>query len=300
MRGVLCAGAFLLLLGCSPQGTSLSLDALGQAAAGGDRAAVEKLVGLLGSRGELSNDRVYALLVTLKSADVVPALVGQVASADAVRREYVIAALGNHKDPAAVASIASVLSDRSLSRRYVAAWALGEIGGEPSIAALLGALSDPQEEVRKAATRALIRQQRIALQPLIGYLPSAQGEAVGCAIRALGDIGSPEAFDVLAARVSQGYRAEVILALGKIRDPRGEPLVLEALRDGQWRVRMHAAMALGDIGSAIAVPQLEAALGDEVNVVREWAARSLEKVTGRRYSYRNESGEMVAPYNIYH
>jgi HEAT repeat protein len=63
---------------------------------------------------------------------------------------------------------------------------------------------------------------------------------------------------------------------------------------------MSAAMALSVVGTAAAVAPLETALADEVNVVREWSARSLEMVTGQRYQYRNETGELVAPYNIYH
>jgi HEAT repeat protein len=63
---------------------------------------------------------------------------------------------------------------------------------------------------------------------------------------------------------------------------------------------MNAATALGPIGSIQQAEALEVLLEDEVNVVREWAARSLEMMTGKRYTYRNEAGEYVQPYNIYH
>ena len=300
MRSLLFAGLLLLLVACQQSGGTISLDELIVGARTGDRAAIGKLVGLLGVEGELTNDRIYVLLVSLKSAAVVPELLDAVNSSYRVQREYVIAALGNHKAAVAVESIVAALADQRLQRRYVAAWALGEIAGEACVAPLLQALADPQLEVRKAATRSLIKLHRLAFPPLLEFLPGATPLAAAGAIRALGDIADPRAFAVLAAQASGGNRAEVILALGKLKVPEAEPLLLAALTDPQWRVRMHAAMALAGVGSAAAVPVLESALEDQVNVVREWAARSLETLTGERYRYRNEAGELVAPYNIYH
>ncbi len=290
----------LLLTACQQLGEKISLEELSARAKTGDRDAIVSLVGLLGSEGELTNDRIYALLVSLNSADVIPALLAAVESEDRVKREHVIAALGNHKAVEAVPAIARVLDNRQLQRRYVAAWALGEIGSADSVAPLLKALGDPQQEVRKAATRSLIKLPTLALQPLIEFLPTASDQAAAGAIRALGDIADPQAFAVLAGLVASSNRAEVVLALGKLKDLRAEPLLIEALQDQDWLVRMYAAMALGAINAKAAVAPLEVALDDEVNVVREWAARSLETVTGLRYQYRNEAGEMVAPYNIYH
>jgi len=290
----------LLLVACQQLGEKISLDELSAKARTGDREAIVSLVGLLGSEGELTNDRIYALLVSLNSAEVIPVLLASVESYDRVKREYVIAALGNHKAADAVPVIAKVLGSQKLQRRYVAAWALGEIGTAGCVAPLLQALDDPQVEVRKAATRSLIKLNNLALQPLIDFLPTANEREAAGAIRALGDIADPQAFSAVAALAETGNRAEVILALGKIKDPRAEPLMIKALQDSDWQVRMYAAMALGSINAKVAVAPLELALNDEVNVVREWAARSLETVTGKRYQYRNEAGEMVAPYNIYH
>ena len=300
MRALLLIGFLLLLTACQQLGETISLDELSAKAKTGDRVAIGKLVGLLGVEGELTNDRIYALLVSLKTAEVVPELLGVVNSTDRIQREYVIAALGNHKAASAVEPIVVVLADQRLQRRYVAAWALGEIATEACVPPLLQALNDSQVEVRKAATRSLIKLNRLAFMPLLGFLPTANPLAAAGAIRALGDIADPRAFEVLAAQASGKNRAEVILALGKLKEPQSEPLLLAGLIDQDWQVRMYAAMALSSVGSGAAVPALELALQDQVNVVREWAARSLETVTGQRYQYRNEAGEMVAPYNIYH
>ena len=104
----------------------------------------------------------------------------------------------------------------------------------------------------------------------------------------------------LLARVAGVNRDEVFLALGKLKDPRAETALLKGLADPDWKVRMNAAMALGPIGSAAAVAPLKKTLEDEVHVVREWSARSLEVITGQHLKYRNEKGEYVTPYTIYH
>jgi hypothetical protein len=54
------------------------------------------------------------------------------------------------------------------------------------------------------------------------------------------------------------------------------------------------------LGGPEAATALGKILEDEVQVVREWAARSLEMITGRHVEYRDEKGEYVLPYSIYH
>ena len=95
-------------------------------------------------------------------------------------------------------------------------------------------------------------------------------------------------------------RTEAFLALGKLRDPRAEAVLIRGLNDDDWQVRMNAAMALGPLGGPQAAAALRRTLDDEVHVVREWSARSLEMVTGQPVLYRNAKNEMVRPYNVYH
>lgn len=287
-----------LLLACSGD-PALDLDQIEARARGGDSAAIVRLVELLKTPEPKMADRSYALLVEL-GADAVPALKDQVRSADRQQREYVIAALGTLKAVAAVPAIGAILADSSLQRRYVAAWALGEIGDPAGIAALVKALSDENAEVRRYATRSLIKLNRSSVPPLLDYLDQADGEGAAAAIRALGDIADPRALPVLLDHAESAQRGEVFLALGKLRDRRAEQALIKGLADTDWQVRMNAAMALGPLGGPAAAEKLSAALDDEVHVVREWSARSLEMITGRPVSYRNSKGEMVRPYNVYH
>lgn len=288
----------LLLSGCERNRT-LDLEELKGRARGGEAAAFRELVELLGVSERQVNDRVYPLLLELGEA-AVPYLLEAVADEDRIRREHVIAGLGTLKVRAAVEPIGAVLARDDWPRRYVAAWALGEIGAAEGIPFLLPALDDGDAEVRRYAVRSLIKFNQAAVDPLLTFLPGASVQALPGAIRALGDIGDDRALPALLAAASGPARQEALAALGKLKDPQAEALLVEALGDGDWRSRMNAAMALGTLGGPVAAKALERTLEDEVPVVREWSARSLEMITGRHVKYRDETGEYVLPYSIYH
>ena len=285
----------LLALGCGPSGP-IDLPDLEGRARGGDAAAIERLVGLLGDPALA--DRVYPVLIEI-GAPAAAALLAQVDTRDDRRREYVIAALGTLRVTQATAPIAAVLADRALERRYVAARALGEIGERAGIAPLIAALDDPNDEVRRNAVRALIRFHRNAVMPLVQALPDASPQAAGGMIRALGDIGDERAFAALKTQAEGPNRADALLALGRLRDTRAEDILLAGLVDSDWQVRLSAATALGPVGSPAAAEALRKNLDDEVVAVRVWAARSLEMITGTPQLYRNARGEMVPPENLY-
>lgn len=299
MKRLLFSLLLLLLSACQQSNEPVDLQALAGKARGGDSGAMSKLVDLLAVDANGVNDQVYAIVTEL-GASAVPLLLKEVTSTNNSQREYAIAALGSLKAKEAIAPISQVLGDKSLGRRYVAAWSLGEIGEPAGIPALLSALNDDEAEVRKYATRALIKLNLGAVEPLIAYLPTAPPQGGAGAIRALGDIADPRALNPLLAEVNGVNREEVFLALGKLRDPRAEGALLKGLTDANWKVRMNAALALGPIGSAAAVAPLRRTLEDDVHVVREWSARSLEVITGQHLKYRNEKGEYVTPYTIYH
>lgn len=282
--------------GCRKSGP-LDLAALEGQARGGDSAAIEKMVAILADPALA--ERVYPVILDLGEA-AVPSLLELARSEAAQPREYAVAALGTLKAQRAVPLIRAILADRQLERRYVAAWALGEIGGTQSITALINALDDDNFEVRRRATRALIKLHTPAVMPMLRKLPSAPPRATEAIIHALGDIADTRSLDALLDLAEGQHRAAAFLALGKLRDPRAEAALIAGLSDPAWEARMNAAMALGPLGRPAAVSDLRKALNDEVVVVREWAARSLEMITGQRTLYRGADGEIVPPDNLYH
>lgn len=288
----------LLLAACGQRGP-IDLEALEGRARGGEGAACRELVSLLAVKENGVSGRAYAILIGLGQAGV-PYLLEEVDTADREQREHVIAALGNLKVREALPAIGRVLEDRRLGRRYIAAWALGEIGDAAGVPMLLAALDDEDAEVRRYATRSLIKLNREAVEPLIAFLPAAPPRAAAAAVRALGAIGDRRALEALLAQTAGAGRSEAFLALGKLKDPRAEAALVAGLSDADWQLRMNAAMALGPLGGPAAAAALEKTLADEVPVVREWSARSLEMITGRHVTYRNAKGEEVLPYAIYH
>lgn len=294
----LLTAMLILAAGCTQQ-KAVDLQRIEGQARGGDLAAIGELVDLLAAEHEALRDRAYAIVIDI-GASAVPALLQRLAGADVPQREYIAAALGNAKAKEAVVPLSEMLGRKGERRRYIAAWALGEIGDLGALPALTVALGDDDSEVRKSAIRSLILLGRPAVPSLLDYLQGAVPPGEKSAILALGDIADPRALPALLQRTRGEARAEVFLALGKLKDARAEQALIGGLADSSWQVRMNAAMALGPVGSEACVPALKGAIEDEVLVVREWAARSLEMVTGQRITFRNEQGEQVAPYNVYH
>jgi HEAT repeat protein len=288
----------LLITACQDQRT-FDLDSLAGQARGGDTSAGLQLVQLFATATPEVNARIYQIVIESGDAVVEP-LLQNVQSQHVEQRERVIAALGTLKVQQAVPQIIKVLENPDFNRRYVAAWALGEIGHPDGIPALIRALDDEVQQVRRYATRSLIKFNQSAVDPLVQSLDSASDRAAAGMIRALGDIGDRRALDPLLNHVSGPVRSDVFLALGKLRDPRAEKALIDGLSDQEWRVRMNAAMAIGPIGSRLSEAPLQRCLDDEVMVVREWAARSLSTITGHAVRYKDASGELVAPYMVYH
>jgi len=219
-------------------------------------------------------------------------------SENPVIAEHAAGALGGGGSKAAVEPLISSL-DGWTSRQYVAAWALGEIGDPRAIPALVKAMGSKDGEVRKYATRSLIKFGPPATDYLIEALGDSSPEVRHYAVRALGEIRDPRAVEALLAMGGRVDREVHLWALGRLGDGRGYEIVAAEARDGDGGVRLAAIQALRDLGDERAVPVLEEALEDGEWMIREWAARGLESITGRRYTYRDQHGNEVYPYALY-
>ena len=70
-----------------------------------------------------------------------------------------------------------------------------------------------------------------------------------------------------------------IIALCEIGEPAVE-ILINALKDGEWRLRWHSAEILGEIKDDRAVKPLTDVLNDENNDVRMAATKALERIRG--------------------
>ena len=85
-------------------------------------------------------------------------------------------------------------------------------------------------------------------------------------------------FEELVHDLTKGIglvRVNAAAALGKGKEKRAVPVLIEALKDGNMALRSNAAFALGEIGSEEAVPRLIELLRDPEERVRKSVIKAL-------------------------
>jgi HEAT repeat protein len=247
------------------------------------------------------NERLVRFVTTLKGK-AVPPLLGTLEDSEPWKNELAAGLLGELRAKEAVPKLTAFLrSDRR--RRYVAAWALGEIKDPSSIPVLIAALSDSNEGVVKSSTRALINIGRKATPALIAALPSSSGRARKAMLRSLEDIEDTRAegvvIDVLNGEKDPVIQGAAARALGKCGTAESHAPLSRWLEEGDIGVKVECAWSLGILLAAPAEAALRRTLEHPDVNVREWSARALENITGDRILYRDASGKMILPYNLY-
>ncbi|UCD58096.1 MAG: HEAT repeat domain-containing protein [Candidatus Hydrogenedentota bacterium] len=284
----------------------------------------------LSSRSSVRNHRIEDLEYALASEDVDVRLGAVVALT-----EY---------GEAAVPSLRKALEDDNPNVKKTAMKALGKIGGRRAADALAETLSDPRREMRVIAILALGIAGRSALPDLFRALetepfprarmfaaysiarlaePGDAPEILKCFDRqdlptqmhliiALVKIGDAEAYAGLsrlvksperlvrfyvASTIAEAPRKEALpilvtalndrafdvrmwamFGLERLNLPESYPAVLAALQDECDYVRREAAYTLGNLGNRAAIPHLTSCLNDPYYLVRSNAAESLGKL----------------------
>ena len=289
--------AVALLAGCGEVRKERPFADVVAAARAGEEAALRDLVSRLGHPDPQVAQSARDVVAELGPA-AEKALIEALSSQDPDIAEAAAGALGGSSATAAIEPLVRALGTWEL-RRYVAAWALGEIGDRRAIPPLVAAMGDPDPEVRKYATRSLVKFGREATVALIAALDHPSPELRHYAVRALGEIRDERSVEPLLAAGGKVDRDVYLWALGRLGDPRGFAAVAAAVDDPDPEVRLAAIQALRDLGDPRAVPLLTRTLADPEWMIREWAARGLESITGNRYRYRNQHGEEIFPYALY-
>jgi HEAT repeat protein len=294
----LAALVLAALASCGQRAAERPLDEIVAGAEGGDAASLSALVAAFGHPDPDEAQKAWEAAVALGEA-AEDALVNGLASDDPVVGEHAAGALGAIRSHKAVDALAAALR-RPRFRRYSAAWALGEIGDPRGLPALVAALGDEDGETRKYATRSVVKFGPEAV-PLLRELASgsAKGPQLRYAVRALGEIRDPATGDAVLAARGRVDDEIFLWAMGRLGDGRGLPYMKAAAASPHWRTRLAAVQALGDLGGREAEDVLRSRLEDEEWIVREWAARGLESITGERHTYRDQHGTDVYPYDLY-
>ncbi|NDJ77260.1 MAG: TIR domain-containing protein [Chloroflexi bacterium] len=184
--------------------------------------------------------------------------------------------------PNAVERLIKALEDGNRDARVAAARKLSEMNDRTAVPGLMKMLRDDDWRVREAAAQALGKMQVAAavmalLETLRYGRPGPFGGGNHTAITsAICDIG-PAAVPVLVDALSDDdwrIRLHATDVLGQIGGEGAVPALVGGLRDPEKRVRWRAAEALGDLGSVEAVPDLIDILRDsspEVQIAAAWA-----------------------------
>jgi len=289
--------AVLLGAGCSRGYSDRPLAEVIAAAEKGAPPALRELVARFGDPNPALAQQAWEAAVKI-GAPVVPECIGALASGDRTVGEYAAGALGAMQAKEATDALIAALA-RPDFRRYAAAWALGEIADVRAIPALVRALGDADVETRKFATRSLTKYGSLAVDALLAALADSSANVRRYAVRALGQLQERRAMEPLLALEGKVDQDVLLWAFGRLGDLRGLPVLERATGAADWKVRLAAVQALGDLADLAAVPALKKMLVDPEWIVREWAARGLESVTGERFTYRDQHGKDVVPYSLY-
>jgi HEAT repeat protein len=309
-----------LLVGCELPKPPRTIDELVAGTRADDAGAAEELLSFLGSRST-NDERALAYRTLLEKGKLIaPRIIEACTSSDSDAgsgsgydqglREHALALAANLKLEGTFEAASKALADPGFKRAHAAAWALGELGDPAAIGALVTALiSTPSEIAAREAARALARFGPKAIIPLVEGLAAMNTTRRGYALRNLGELrdvrGRPA---LIAALRKPATRADAVWALGtmgrvKTAENDGNKIfdLTAYLQDDDWRVRVEASRSVGLLRDRSAVPQLDALRQtDGVMAVREWAARGLSLIKGEPQPYMNSAGEWVITDSLYH
>ncbi len=185
----------------------------------------------------------------------------------------------NHPGAAEVERLMSSLQDSDKVARREAAMRLGSIGDEIALEKLiLTAREDGDAYVRRMATvslRGFCSRGERNMEVLVGLMKDPEEQVRSAAASALGELEAAGVRDTLRACLSADDPLLRIGASGAFRIRRAKqdvPLLIEALRDPEYRIRINAVETLKMINDPAAVEAIIPLVEDPEKQVT-WAAR---------------------------
>ena len=190
---------------------------------------------------------------------------------DWFRRREAAITLGEMGDERAIMPLIATLRDQEWNVREAAQDALVQIGS-PAVEPLIKTLREYQ--IRRYVIQVLgkIKDERV-LDPLMAQLRNE--EFKDFATQALVDVGLPavERLTAVLNDKDKNVRKHAVLALGDIGIPEAVELLIEATRDEEWEVRIVAIGALEKIGDERGKPAIKALIKDPDFAVQMRAER---------------------------
>lgn len=204
------------------------------------------------------------------------ALITLLGDSDEIMRLQVLWALGKIRDPRAAAHITPILTDPDYDTKIAAIWALGKIGGTDAVAALRGMLLDQNPGIRSKVAESLEK---------CGWRPTDDREqgALAFARRDWEEVShySRALTDVLIWALDDRYfdvRMHAARILGTTRNRSAVRHLCKALDDPEECVTYEVAAALAEIGNAESKEALVRGLESPHLSTRKVAAGALERL----------------------
>lgn len=190
-------------------------------------------------------------------------------------------------DPEAVSTLLhSFLNDPDTVVRSSSAGALARTG-EASVPALLDILASPEqpEDIKGHAAWALAFIGSEAADYLYEALNAASLDVRCAVVGALGHVAQEQSDEkscnLLITALTDAeplIRTEAAAALGQVHYPASVPHLILALQDSALDVRKAAINSLGKIGDRSAIEPLQAALSDDLEVIRILAKLAIAQI----------------------
>lgn len=210
--------------------------------------------------------------------------------ADDATRVIALGALGELEAPSdrVISHVGAVArTPDSGDLRGPAVNALAALGPRARAAALdlIGALGDERADIRRSAAFALGRLGETSAEVTAALVDALDDRKDAVGIGSAQALSALEAVDALEAAVRDGgprARAHAVTGLGAAEgalDDRRVSLIVAALGDPAWPVRLAAASALANRDTPGAIDALAAALDDDHDAVRIKARATLEAMT---------------------
>ncbi len=280
-----------LRIGRGGQEAVAALAALGALGLPPDRlkAPAEKAVGLLSTSSDASVRAAAArALGRAGFPAAIPALQRRLATSDVEELAEVAVALATLAPEQSGPTVARLEASTDPRLRVAAARALSagrQAGAAVSLARLA---ADPDGDVRRAAYLGLGPLGGPAVQPLGDALSLHSGdpEESQVIVQALGATGGRSALPFLSPLLSGPLAPEAAVAIGRLSNPAGVAVLIEALSGGRTSARLELVEALDALESPDAGEVLSTELLDDRASVRAAAARALGRIRHEAASRR--------------
>ena len=197
-------------------------------------------------------------------------------------RALAVVALGHLGDTGSFGQVEALLHDHSPIVSLCAARALSMIDPPAAMARFIPLIEHRPEWAPGSVARILGENgEHVAVRELSNALLHASAETSVKLLRFLSDIDPQQSALVVRRLLHEPIDDQVLsVCLQVLQDRADLPRVRELLGAQRWHVRMHAASALGRLGSAADQPALQPLLTDPVWWVRYRAAQALAALPG--------------------